>query len=204
MNQTKMMKTSGVIDKIFNLVQIIMAIGGVVVIIAAIVMIAFGDRILQDLQDADISLSLGELSLRLSNLSQAVDISALKISMIFDLAAAAVLLGFGWYVVRLLRTLLAPMKEGRPFDSGASKVIRRLAWAVLIGGAVNAVVGAIATFIETRAIYFTVLFHTEAVTGYTMNHVIDSGFLLTALVLFLLSYIFRYGEELQKESDETL
>ena len=201
MNQTKMMKTSGVIDKLFNLVQIIMAIGGVVVIIAIIVMLVFGDRILQA---ADVSLSLGELSLSLKDLSQVVDISALKISMIFDLAAAAVLLAFVWYVVRLLRTLLAPMKEGRPFDNGASNVIRRLAWAVLIGGAVNELIGMIAVFVETKAIYFTALFHTEAVTGHTIDHVIDVSFVLTALVLFLLSYIFRYGEELQKESDETL
>lgn len=201
MSYMDMRKTSSVIDRILNLVQIIMAIGGVVVIIAIIVMLAFGDRILQD---ADISLSLGELSLRLNNLSQAVDISALKISMIFDLAAAAVLLAFVWYVVRLLRTLLGPMKEGRPFDNGASNVIRRLAWAVLIGGAVNELIGMIAVFVETKAIYFTALFHTEAVTGHTIDHVIDVGFVLTALVLFLLSYIFRYGEELQKESDETL
>ena len=201
MNQTKMMKTSGVIDKLFNLVQIIMAIGGAVVIIAIIVMLVFGDRILQA---ADVSLSLGELSLSLKDLSQVVDISALKISMIFDLAAVVVLLAFGWYVIRLFRRLLGPMKEGRPFDNGASNVIRRLAWAVLIGGAVNELIGMIAVFVETKAIYFTVLFHTEAVTGHTIDHVIDVGFVLTALVLFLLSYIFRYGEELQKESDETL
>ena len=37
-----------------------------------------------------------------------------------------------------------------------------------------------------------------------MEHVLDGSFLVIALLLFLFSYIFRYGEELQKLSDETL
>ncbi len=201
MEQTKMMKTSGMIDRILNFVQIIIAICVIVVIISIIAMLAFGNKILQY---ANISLTLGELSLRLNDLSQAVDISSLQVSITFELVAAAVLLGSGWYVVRLFRRLLGPMKEGRPFDDGTSNFIRRLAWAVLIGGAVNELLGMISVFVETKAIYFTVLFHAEAVTGHTINHVVDIGFVFTALGLFLLSYIFRYGEKLQKESDETL
>jgi len=33
---------------------------------------------------------------------------------------------------------------------------------------------------------------------------VNGSYLVLACVLFLLSYIFRYGEELQRESDETL
>jgi hypothetical protein len=50
----------------------------------------------------------------------------------------------------------------------------------------------------------TALFNTSVVTGYTYNGISDVSFLAIAVVLFLLSYIFQYGENLQRESDETL
>jgi hypothetical protein len=37
-----------------------------------------------------------------------------------------------------------------------------------------------------------------------VNVHLELGFILLAMALFLMSYIFRYGEELQRESDETL
>ena len=44
----------------------------------------------------------------------------------------------------------------------------------------------------------------DQVTGWTYNASFDMSFLAFAFVLFLLSYIFRYGAQLQQESDETL
>jgi hypothetical protein len=58
--------------------------------------------------------------------------------------------------------------------------------------------------VEVRAFDVTALFNSSVVTGYTYNGVFDTSFVASAVVLFLLSYIFRYGEGLQRESDETL
>ena len=201
MNNTKMMKTSAVIDRILNFFQILIIICGIAVIILAILMLVSGDRILSH---ANLSLTLGALNLSLDETSQVVDIPALKLSLIFKLIAAAVMFAFVWYGIRLIRQLLRSMKEGRPFDNNASKTIQHLAWVVLTGGIVNAVIRMIAMGIEIRAIYFSTLFHSAAITGYNIDYTLDIGFIVTALILFLLSYIFRYGEELQRESDETL
>ena len=43
-----------------------------------------------------------------------------------------------------------------------------------------------------------------AVESVMYNYSIRLWFVAVALVLFFLSYVFRYGEDLQRESDETL
>lgn len=44
----------------------------------------------------------------------------------------------------------------------------------------------------------------HVVTSVELSASLDTTFLLIAAVFFLLSYIFQYGAELQKLSDETL
>lgn len=201
MNTKKMKKAATNWDILLNVVQKVIIVGTAVIFVLAILMLFLGERIISY---ADISLTLGELSFSPNNLSQVVDVSVWKVGITFNLVASAVLLAFIWYEIRLIRKLFAPMKEGRPFDNGASKIIRRLAWVALIGGIINTLFQFIAMVIETRAIYFTVLFNTDAVSGFSTNYTVDCGFFVAALFLFLLSYVFHYGEELQKESDETL
>jgi hypothetical protein len=62
----------------------------------------------------------------------------------------------------------------------------------------------VASYAEMKAFDVTVLLNPEVVNGYSYNGTFDCSFLVGAVILFLLSYIFRYGEELQRESDETL
>ena len=48
------------------------------------------------------------------------------------------------YALKVLRSILAPMKEGRPFDTEVSAGLRKLAWIILIGGGVIEVLGIVA------------------------------------------------------------
>ena len=48
------------------------------------------------------------------------------------------------------------------------------------------------------------LFLSDKITGVSVTYSCDPSFLIYALVLFLMSFIFQYGSELQKLSDETL
>ena len=47
-------------------------------------------------------------------------------------------------------------------------------------------------------------FLSDKITGVSVTYSCDLSFLIYALVLFLMSFIFQYGSELQKLSDETL
>ena len=96
------------------------------------------------------------------------------------------------------------MREGKPFDSAVSGNLRTLSWIALIGGAVCALLESIAEVAVYKIHDFHSLFLNDRITGCTVNIMPDTGFVLLFAVLFLLSCVFRYGEELQQQSDETL
>ena len=107
-------------------------------------------------------------------------------------------------LLKIIRNILRPMKEARPFDTAVSKNLKRLSWIVLIGGAV---ISAVSLYLEKlffQAYDLEHLFLSDIITACTENYVYDCNFLIGFAFLYLLSYIFQYGEELQRQSDETL
>ena len=107
--------------------------------------------------------------------------------LLFFAMAATVLYG-----LHIVRRILQPMKRGEPFARNVSADMRRFGWLVLIAGA-----ALMAIDIVGQSFYVT---DSYAVTV----HSVDLTFLVVAAVVFLFSYIFRYGEELQRQADETL
>ena len=96
------------------------------------------------------------------------------------------------------------MKEGRPFAEGIADKIRRLGWTVLVTGAISEIGGMIVSVFELRAYRLDQLVNPELVSEIGYDYSFNIWFILVALIIFFLSYVFRYGEALQKESDETL
>ena len=92
------------------------------------------------------------------------------------LVPAALELAVCGCTVQIFRRVLRPMKEGRPFD-GAARQLRRLAWVTLAANLVLSCASQV--------------------------H-LDLGFLGPGIFLLLLSFVFHYGEELQRQADETL
>jgi hypothetical protein len=159
----------------------------------------FGEKIMK----LDGSIDLGDISLALTD-NAIIDWNTFAVSMMIGFIATLVTCLIVWYGITLLLRVISPMKEGRPFESGISGQLRKLAWVVLVGGAVSEAASTVAKYVEVRSFDVTALFNTSVVTGYTYNGISDVSFLAIAVVLFLLSYIFQYGENLQRESDETL
>jgi hypothetical protein len=96
------------------------------------------------------------------------------------------------------------MKEGRPFEAGISSQIQKLALVTLVGGALTETATVVASRTAMNAYDIAALLNPSVVSKYSYNGTFDPTFLAGAAVLLLLSYVFRYGEELQRESDETL
>jgi len=106
--------------------------------------------------------------------------------------------------VGYIREILKPMTEGKPFDSIVSANLKKLAkLSVVIGILVNVIL--LSEQIMTVFVYGL----PELLIGEKITHVggmfkIDLTFLIYWAILMLLSYVFRYGQELQQLSDETL
>ena len=111
---------------------------------------------------------------------------------------------FVLYAVKVARKILKPMKEGLPFDESISKNLKNLGILTLIGGGIWSITKVIVDTTTFNAYQINELFRPEMITNVELTVSLDTTFLVIAAVIFLLSYIFQYGTELQKLSDETL
>lgn len=201
MERTRIMKTARVIDRILKVVQGF-AIAGMIVAAVLTVCTAFlGEKMIADAS----VLNIGPAKLTLVGDRAVYLDKPWAVGSIFaDMAGLFTVSIAAWFCIRALRGILAPMKEGEVFAEGISKNIRRLALTVLIGGGVAELVTRIASIIEFKAYNADAIFNREIVSAISTGNRMSLWFAIVAGILFFLSYVFRCGEKLQKESDETL
>ncbi len=108
------------------------------------------------------------------------------------------------YGAKIFRDILKPMKVGQPFDHTVSTNLKKLGWVILIGGTVANALGALAETIMVRMYHIEELISTEKIKSFMYSFRIDSSYILCGILVLFLSYIFRYGQQLQQASDETL
>ena len=133
-----------------------------------------------------------------------IDFAAFKIRIAAGLFLVAALLVFFRIFIRVIRDVITPMKEGRPFEAAISDKLRRLSWITLIGGGVLSFAKMVGEIVLCRVYDLETVFLNEQIISCTPEINLDMSFAVVFAVLYLLSYVFRYGEELQKQSDETL
>ena len=108
------------------------------------------------------------------------------------------------YSVKAIRNILSPMKSGEPFHNTVSTNLRKLANYVCALGIGLNLQEIISNIFLVKAYDLHLLLLSEKISHVEFMFVFDFSFLVVYGVLLLLSYIFRYGEELQQLSDETL
>ncbi|MBO4886699.1 MAG: DUF2975 domain-containing protein [Firmicutes bacterium] len=201
MENNKLIKSATVIDRILKIFQGFAIAGMVVAAIFIPLSLIFGDKIIAK---AD-KLTLDALDLELSgDLSAYLNMANVKSSIVVMLIGMILMAAAVWFCLRVLREILAPMKEGQPFASGIADKIRKLGWTVLVAGAISEIGGMLNAVFELRMYQLEKIVNPALVSEISYDYSFNIGFVFVALIIFFLSYVFRYGEALQKESDETL
>jgi len=106
--------------------------------------------------------------------------------------------------VGYIREILHPMKEEKPFASVVSTNLKKLArLSINLGILYNIII--LSEQIMTVFVYdLPALLVSEKITHVGGMFNVDLTFVVCWAFLLLLSYVFRYGEELQQLSDETI
>lgn len=193
----KIKKTSKIIDRVLSIFFWIIAACAVVAVIFFTAVLLMGDAIPAGTSSAVI---LGNYKITLTEVA-GYQVRPIVLMTIVNVALAAV---FSCYAIRVLRRIFHPMSEGLPFNGSVSKSIRKIAWIQLIIGIVGIVLQIITNSIFYNSLDIASLFNPEKVTSCTLSVVSDGSFIVWFVLLLLLSHIFKYGEQLQQLSDETL
>ena len=120
------------------------------------------------------------------------------------LIAAGRLMLAGREGIGYIREILNPMKEEKPFDSIVSTNLKKLAKLSIELGILYNILLLIEQIMTVFVYDIPGLLVSEKITHVAAMFKIDLTFLVYWAILMLLSYVFRYGEELQQLSDETL
>ena len=200
MENNKMMKTAGTFETIFKVARGITKACGFVCLVMAVLTLIFGEKMFDS---GALTLDLDFVKLHLAEDFQVVT-GAVQLYTVVCLLVGSVLCFVVAYTCGLYRGILALVKEGRPFEEGVVTNLKKVAWAILVGGAVANLMGVAGRVLLTRAYPMEQIFASEAITKLEYVFTMDFSFVVTACVIFLLSYIFSYGQALQRESDETL
>ena len=129
--------------------------------------------------------------------------TAVKMKLI-HLISAIVLTVIECRGVHILKQVLLPLELNQPFRSGISGSIEKLSQcAFYMGLAENLSMLATTVLIENHYALDTLLVN-GPITGVAIHPEYRHAWLVVAIVLGILSTVFRRGEELQTLSDETL
>ena len=187
------------LDLIARVVYTVCSVFVWVLPITAVLLLIFGEQVISD---GTYTVTLGMLTLEFAE--EYMPFEAVKFCVIAGLLSVAVLLVFVCWFIRVIQSVLEPMKEGKPFESAVSDKLKKLSFITLIGGGVLSVAKLVGEVVLCKMYDLESIFLNENIISCTAEFNLDMTFLLAFGVLYLLSYIFRYGEELQKQSDETL
>lgn len=150
-----------------------------------------------------ISLDLDFVKLHLSKPDQTAAMAQQKATLaaMFLMVAGS---GIAAYCIKLVRNILKPMIQQQPFHNSVYINLKKLGWVSLIGGVVMNGIELLMQHLVVHGFNLTEMLSGEIISKVTFNYSFDLTFLLISAGLFLMSYIFRYGAELQQLSDETL
>lgn len=201
----KLTNTAKKLDTFFKICNIFLRIAGIVLLVGLVIISA---GLLFGLDPEMIgsgynSISFGSLELTIAQ-DYAPNPKLVLILTVIQVVLALVICLVVQLSFKCIRQILAPMAAGEPFHSAVSGNLKKLAKYTLIQGIVVNVVQGFTTGLLAGGYDLTGLLISDKITHITINETFDLTFLLVAAVFLLMSYIFRYGEELQQLSDETL
>ncbi len=204
MKSEKMIKTAKALDKVFRILRIVIAVCAIsfVVIFGVFTMIYLVNPDAAGFS-TDTSVVIGALTLKFAE-GVAPSNADILIYGWIEIVPIGVFVFLTWYALGIFRKILKPMTEGNPFSPSVSKEIRKLAFVSLIIGILQSVVSFIEALNAIHVFELSSLFQSSQIQSVTANFEFDVSWVIVFFVLLLVSYIFSYGEELQKLSDETL
>ena len=199
----KLINISQKLDTLFKILQRITAIGTLVAILVVLVLTVVNainpDAVIGENLNVDIGPITVELAQELAPDNRAILTYTWGMIVVGAVFAAGI-----YYALSLVRKILQPMMEGKPFDSMVGQNIRKIGFVTLVLGIIQNVAVLIDTIGAVKTFQLIDMNADAVVRSVTVNYSLDLTFLIVFFVLLLMSHIFNYGTELQQLSDETL
>ena len=200
MDINKLTRTAGNLDTLAKVASVMCKSMAVVCLVFSVLVGIFGEKMLTS---TAMSLDLDFLKIHLSD-TYITFTPMTKLYMVVGLISAGISCWIFGYGLSLVRKVLDPMKQGRPFEDHIPGVLRKIAWVVIIGGILTQLLGIAARVLSMQVFPMEEIFSSPAIDHVETMFGLDLSCVILGCVILFLSYVFQYGRTLQVEVDETL
>lgn len=198
----KLSKISKVVDRILMVCSRVLVIVSVICVVLLGVLYFVGGTE-EVMTEGTWSLDFGDVELQLAE--NAVTNEMVQSEILFLVSVLVVGVVFFCYAIKVLRNILAPMIQEKPFVGTVSGDLKKLGWTLIIGNVVFGFVQAIVKALLYTTFDIQNLLLSDKIVGVECTITLfDVKSILLGVLLFLLSHVFCYGEKLQQQDDETL
>ena len=197
----KFKKYMDILDKVlkaFNIAFLVLAI--VMVVFSVVGFIGIPNVIIGELEE---TLTIGILELEVTD-GGILDSERINDVLAVSALIAAVQFAVAYVFVRILRKLISPVIEGNIFHPAVAENIKKLAIYVLIGGFISELLNFAGSAVVLAAYDLSAMFNEGLVANHSLTFEMNDNFIVYAGIIYLLSFVFKYGAELQTQVDETL
>ncbi len=198
----KLMSISKTVDKVLNVVYKFLTVSFSICIVAAIISIigiltgVFPTSEITAITVGDVKFSLKE--------PKVVEASYFITEIVIVVLSALVIMAVICYIIRILRNILKPMTAGTPFDGSVSTEIKKLGNALIAGEIITSIANVVGNNISFWMLDVPNLISEEVSEIMVNYNMLDVSVIFIGVLVIMLSYVFRYGEMLQQQADETL
>ena len=193
----KMKKSANLLYNFFNIFFWLTIVAACIVAVTMVILLILNIP----LDTLEIGIMTFDLNTEAVNFNNA----EFKFIMITQMMSAIVGCVFATFVCKKLKDILRPIKNGEPFMDTVGKNVKKLGNIMCIFG----VVSVVAQIVSTVALGIFMgnyghIFTNDYIVSCSIMNKWDISWIIGALFMYLLSFIFDYGKQLQELSDETL
>jgi len=197
----KLKRYAHVADKTLSVIKIIFIVLASIAGLALILCMALSGRsdLRQAIASSSVNLGSGVLTLEAPFDPATLTQGTLLGLLVSFLVAMAIMSAIFLLLIDYFRGLLAPMEQGRPFSDESTSKVRRIGVLMLIASVIAPQVTEIPWWFLSKVIQLP-----SGVQLQVGSFSINGLALIAGLLMLVLSLVFAYGAQLQKQSDETL
>jgi len=197
----KLTKYARIADKALSVIRVILLVAAAISLVALALGIGLASPLVDYIHrspDNFWTLTSGVIQLKLTGAVLVLTTGGVRSMLASFLLVLAMLLAISLRLIHHLKGLMAEMQDGRPFTPKSTSSVRRIGGLIIV----YAFVTPIASMIPSLFMMNTL----QLPAGIQLNpqYAVNGLALVAGLLTLLLSLVFDYGAQLQRQSDETL
>jgi len=197
----KLIKYARVTDKVLSVIRVILLVAAALAVVALLIGIGLAGPLVDYIgrsPDQFWTITSSVIQLKVTGAAMAMTAGGVRLLFASFLLVLLVLVAIALRLVQHFKGLMAAIMDGRPFSAESTSKVRRIGVLVIVYG-----------FVTPIASMIPVLFMMHAMQlpdgiQISPQYNINGLAIVAGLLILLLSLVFDYGAQLQRQSDETL